>query len=315
MTIRDERSLVALVLTSHLVPREVRPLKSGEFWSLLARVEELETLMGESARSIQQRADVTEDRAEAIHELLQGAAGFAFELEDLERRGIRVLSALDERYPPSLEARLGTAAPPVLYVAGPIELMSTVGMGIVGSRDVAPEAARVADEAARLLASNDLTVFSGGAKGIDQVAMNSAFDAGGPVVGVLADSLERKLRDPDTRRAIHDERVCLVSPYKPSMGFTVANAMARNKVIYALARKTLVVQSDLDKGGTWAGATEWLRRSPADVLVWSGPGGGDGNDALVHMGGRSVDRVEQLLDEDSPAGPVGPAADQLRFGV
>ena len=34
--------------------------------------------------------------------------------------------------------------------------------------------------------------------------------------------------------------------------------MARNKLIYAVADAALVVQSDLGKGGTWAGAVEQL---------------------------------------------------------
>lgn len=310
----DDRSLVALLLTSHLVPREVKPLKSAEFWSLVERVEDLEALAGESPSEISARADVPESRALVIHELLRGAAGFAFELEDLQRRGIHVLSALDERYPSALRRRLGGSAPPVLYVAGPMHLLTSDGIGIVGARDVGPEAARVANDAARLVASRGLTVYSGAAKGIDQISMNAAFAAGGAVVGILADSLERRLRDPDTRRAIHDERVCLLSPYKPTMGFTVANAMARNKLIYAMARKTFVVQSDLEKGGTWAGATEWMRRVPGDVAVWTGPGKGNGNDALIAAGARAVAALETLFEADDP-GSAPTEVEQLGFRV
>lgn len=316
MTAPDGRTLVALVLTSHLVQRDVKPLKSSEFWSLLERVGDLEELVGRSPDGIQSIADLPEDRAAAIHELLEGAASFAFELEDLERRGVKVVSALDDRYPATLRVKLGPAAPPVLYVAGEIHLLTTDGIGIVGARDVGPEAAQVANEAARLLAAHGLTVYSGAAKGIDQVAMNAAFDAGGSVVGILADALERKLRDPDTRRAIHDERVCLVTPYKPSMGFTVANAMARNKLIYALAGKTFVVQSDLDKGGTWAGATEWLKRAPEEVLVWTGPGQGKGNGALIAAGARPIGDLRHLVEEDAHApASTRAAAEQLGFGV
>lgn len=310
----DDRSLVALLLTSHLVPREVKPLRSSEFWSLVERVEDLEALAGESPSEIQARAGVPESRAVVIHELLRGATGFAFELEDLQRRGIHVLSALDEPYPPALRRKLAGAAPPVLYVAGPTHLLASDGIGIVGARDVGPEAARVANEAARLVASHGLTVYSGAAKGIDQIAMNAAFAGGGAVVGILADGLERRLRDPETRRAIHEERVCLLSPYKPTMGFTVANAMARNKLIYAMARKTFVVQSDLEKGGTWAGATEWMRRAPRDVAVWTGPGKGNGNDALVAAGAQVIERLETLVEAGDPASPPA-EAEQLGFRV
>ena len=36
--------------------------------------------------------------------------------------------------------------------------------------------------------------------------------------------------------------------------------MQRNKLIYALADAALVVNSDLNKGGTWTGAIEQLER-------------------------------------------------------
>ena len=36
--------------------------------------------------------------------------------------------------------------------------------------------------------------------------------------------------------------------------------MQRNKLIYALADAALVVNSDYEKGGTWAGAVEQLER-------------------------------------------------------
>jgi hypothetical protein len=48
--------------------------------------------------------------------------------------------------------------------------------------------------------------------------------------------------------------------YDPSAGFNVGHAMQRNKLIYALADAALVVNSDYEKGGTWAGAVEQLEK-------------------------------------------------------
>ena len=60
------------------------------------------------------------------------------------------------------------------------------------------------------------------------------------------------------RNLLLDGQLVLISPYDPSAGFNVGNAMQRNKLIYALADTSLVVSSDLNKGGTWAGAVEQL---------------------------------------------------------
>jgi len=62
----------------------------------------------------------------------------------------------------------------------------------------------------------------------------------------------------DHRRLLMDGQLVLVSPYDPGAGFNVGNAMQRNKLIYALADAALVVNSDFEKGGTWAGAVEQL---------------------------------------------------------
>ena len=60
------------------------------------------------------------------------------------------------------------------------------------------------------------------------------------------------------RNLLMEGQLVLVSPYDPSAGFNVGHAMQRNKLIYALADAALVVSSDLNKGGTWAGAVEQL---------------------------------------------------------
>lgn len=60
------------------------------------------------------------------------------------------------------------------------------------------------------------------------------------------------------RNLLIEGQLTLISPYDPSAGFNVGNAMQRNKLIYALADASLVVSSDVGKGGTWAGAIEQL---------------------------------------------------------
>ena len=110
----------------------------------------------------------------------------------------------------------------------------------------------------RLAARAGRTLVSGGAKGIDQAAMRGALEGGGKVCGVLADSLEKTTMNREHRNLLLDGQLVLISPYDPSAGFNVGNAMQRNKLIYALADTSLVVSSDLNKGGTWAGAVEQL---------------------------------------------------------
>jgi predicted Rossmann fold nucleotide-binding protein DprA/Smf involved in DNA uptake len=125
--------------------------------------------------------------------------------------------------------------------------------------------------------------------------MEAAIQADSVTVGVLADSLVRTTRDPEMRRLIADGRVALCTPYKPTAGFSVANAMGRNKLIYALSQTTVVVASDLESGGTWAGAVEAIRQGIAPVAVWRGDGEGPGNAELERRGARACTSIDDLF--------------------
>lgn len=313
MTSRSDDVLASLLLTQRMVDVGARPLTSLDYWKLIEHVEQPSTLLGMDAPSLVSDLGITETMADRVARLLGAGTAFAVELERLEQQGLRALTPFDDAYPERLRRRLGAAAPPVLHAAGPTSLLREPGVAVVGSRNISDEGARVAQHIARLAAERGLTVISGSAKGTDQLAMNGAVDAGGTAVGVLADALDRRLRQADVRRSISREEVCLLTPYKPSAGFSVANAMARNKLIYALARTTLVVAADAEKGGTWEGAVEALRRQFGAVAVWTGAGAGAGNELLVSRGARAITDLEDLFAEPSPEPPD--ATEQLRLGV
>lgn len=179
-------------------------------------------------------------------------------LEHWQTRAIWVVSRADAAYPRRLKERLRENAPAVLYGCGDMGLLESGGLAVVGSRQVDDALIDYTISIGRLTARAGKMLVSGGAKGIDQAAMRGAFEAGGKVCGVLADKLEKTTMNRGYRNMLLDGQLVLVSPYDPNAGFNVGNAMQRNKLIYALADASLVVNSDLKKGGTWTGAIEQL---------------------------------------------------------
>lgn len=149
---------------------------------------------------------------------------------------------------------------------------------------------------AHRVAAAGVPLVSGGAKGVDRISMGAAYEAGGAVVGVLADSLQAAISRRDNREAMLDGRACLCTPYGPDARFTAGMAMGRNKIIYGLSSVTLVVASADGEGGTWSGAVEALRRGYGRVAVWTGAGAGPGNGPLVKAGGLAIDQPEAILD-------------------
>jgi predicted Rossmann fold nucleotide-binding protein DprA/Smf involved in DNA uptake len=188
-------------------------------------------------------------------------------------------------------------------------------IGVVGSRNVDEAGADVARRVAEVATRLDAGIVSGGAKGVDILSMDAAYRAEIPSVGVTTEGLERASRRKELRGAVSEARLCLVTPYAPSAGFSVGNAMGRNKLIYALATCTLVVASDIDTGGTWQGATEALRRGFGQVAVWTGPGAGPGNGALADRGAAPVSDLATWEPSATEPPPPKPSAAQLGLGI
>jgi DNA processing protein len=304
-----------LLLTAPLIagrgPSSSELLSPGEYKRLARHLREIQ----------RQPADlVSPDAAELLRVCqpvidearLQRLLGRGFLLSQVverwQARAIWVVSRADAKYPRRLKARLREDAPAVIYGCGDMNLLESGGLAVVGSRHVDDSLIDYTMAVGRLAARARRALVSGGAKGIDQAAMRGALEAGGKVSGVLADSLEKTTMSREHRNLLLAGQLVLISPYDPSAGFNVGNAMQRNKLIYALADASLVVSSDLNKGGTWAGAIEQLEKLKfVPVFVRSTSGSSPGLQALRSKGAlpwpnpQDADAFEGLFDVAVPA--------------
>lgn len=305
MTLSDDTKAV-IALTTRLGDRH-RPSLSPARWDALSQRLNDAGITPADLLAHDHHIDADD---ETLQFLLADASAALLEAEQLAEQGLWVRSVADDDYPGQLR-RLGTQTPPVIFGAGESSLLHRGGVGVVGSRNVSEDGAAVARELATRAANLAMPLVSGGARGVDQLAMNAAYEARGTIVGVIADSLRKRVRSSDVARALHEGNTCLISIQHPTAGFTPAAAMGRNKLIYALSDVTVVVASDHDSGGTWAGATEALRRGYGRVAVWRGRGEGTGNAALEKRGATPLKAVADL-DSLVKQGP-DPAQVQLRL--
>ncbi|MBE0544451.1 MAG: DNA-protecting protein DprA [Verrucomicrobia bacterium] len=240
--------------------KDVQPLSIGEFNELenqLARAGAgLEQLLETGAAALLKKISPAVE-AGKIEALLGRGFMLSLAVETWQSAGVWVTSRTEPDYPERLR-RLKQNAPPLIYGCGEKSLLSRGGLAMVGSRDVDLPGEEFTKRVAAAAAREDMQVVSGGARGVDQFAMLYALEAGGTVVGVLADSLLRSATAGKARESIQDGRLTLVSAFDPEAGFNVGNAMQRNKQIYALADFGLVVSSGFSEGGTWSGAIEQL---------------------------------------------------------
>ena len=280
-----------------------QPLSAREYGELA------KWLNARSLRPADMLTDAGKEQLQALHEaklerkrvefLLERGTAMALALERWSRGGLWVISRGDAEFPKRLKRHLKHAAPPLLYGAGKKELLEVGGLAIIGSRDATEAALEFTREMAANCAQADMGVVSGGARGVDAAAMQGSTEAGGHTIGVLAADLLKTSVNRQNRLGLQEGRLVLVSPFYPEAGFNAGNAMGRNKYIYALSDRALVIDSALGSGGTWEGAVEVLAQQWVPLYVRT-PGNGQGNAALVEKGGIAFTfvpgRGEGLLD-------------------
>lgn len=292
--------------------RSCKPLALKEYSSLVRWLVKEELRPGDLLRKerLDEAALASGIDRQRLEYLLGRGVQLGFAVEEWQRNGIWIISRSDTDYPERYKKHLKDKAPPLLFGVGDRSLLQGGGLGIVGSRNVDEEGEGFCRQAAELCANNQMPVVSGGARGVDQTSMNAALEAGGVTIGIVADNLLRKSVERGNRHAIAQGRLLLLSPCHPNARFTVGTAMGRNKLIYAMADYALVVSADYRKGGTWAGATEELKRdNRRPVFVRTGSNVPQGNIKLLELGavswpeGITKENLKERLAETAARNP------------
>jgi predicted Rossmann fold nucleotide-binding protein DprA/Smf involved in DNA uptake len=302
---------------------KVKPLTPSQYnrvesWLRAGLLRPGDLLSQEGIELLGQARDRLPD-ADASLVLLERGVAMALAVEKWANQGIWIVSRSDPEYPGRWHERLQHNAPPLLFGVGRKNLLSQEGLAVIGSRKADAGSLAFSRMMGQRCARDGIQVISGGAKGVDQEAMLAALGQGGTVVGIVSDNLGRATVSGKYRQAIREGRLVLLSACVPEAHFQTGNAMARNKLIYALADWALVVCCEDGTGGTWAGATENLKHGWAPLLVRTGVEVAAGNQQLIEAGGLPLEEekvrhfkggLQDLLQEadwqrEQGAGEVG----------
>lgn len=171
------------------------------------------------------------------------------DIEALNRRGIHVLIANDEGFPPSLRA---IHDPPYwLFVQGdPRLLTNTNVIALVGTRRPTQYGLNNAKALSEWLVRHDFTVLSGLAEGIDAVAHQTAVDYGAPNIAVLGTGILVVFPSVTSglRQDIVDIGGALVTEYLPNDSYSRARFVQRNRIQAALSYAVVPIQCQVESG-------------------------------------------------------------------
>ena len=227
------------------------------------------------------------DMAARILNLLDDGAVLEHYLLRAKRAGCTPLTRVSDGYPLRLRKRLGLDSPGVLWAKGDVEILNTPTVSLVGSRELNAENAAFAREAGRQAALQGYTLVSGNARGADRTAQDGCLAAGGRVISIVADELQR---------CPERENVLYLSEEDFDAPFSAQRALSRNRCIHALGEKTLVAQCTQGMGGSWDGTVKNLRFGWSDVFCFQ-----DGSPAMEQLGsmGAALIGMDALADLDN----------------
>lgn len=212
---------------------------------------------------------LTERQIIDLKQIKEKMANNSFLAETLYNSGIEIIPVISQDYSKILKENLKKSAPIVLYIKGNKHIMQEKSVAIVGSRDASNLALQFTDNIAKLASKEYKVIVSGFAKGIDKQALDSSLAYKGQSIIVLPQGIMTFESGFKTYyKQIIDGDVLVLSTFHPKAGWGKELAMARNPIIYGLAKEIYVAeakpsknrQGKETKGGTWAGVIDGLKK-------------------------------------------------------
>lgn len=202
-----------------------------------------------------------------------------------------------------------------LWTLGPGEIAdwSEKAITIVGARACTSYGERVAFDLAYELA-NGYTVISGGAYGIDVKAHQGALAAGGKTIAVLANGVDQIYPRGNTETLLKiREQGLILSELPPGANPTRAGFLARNRLVAALSKATLIVEASVRSGAR--NTANWALAMGRELLAVPGEitsGCSYTPNQLIHDGAAIL--VASTTDVLSVIAPLGDTPEQSLFG-
>jgi len=241
---------------------------------------------------------LTEKQISDLIEAKTKLPGNSFLAETVTNNGIEIIPVISSDYSKTLKENLKKSAPILLYIKGNKQILQENSIAIVGSRDASDIALEFTDNIAKQASKEFKVVVSGFAKGVDKQALDSAIACIGQSIIVLPQGIMTFESGFKTYyKQIIAGDVLVLSTFPPKAGWSKDLAMARNTIIYALAKEIYVAESKSSKnrqgnetkGGTYAGVMDGLKKGRTIYVRKPDTSEKNDNNFLIQSGAVAVD--------------------------
>ncbi|MFO7666842.1 MAG: DNA-processing protein DprA [Desulfobacterales bacterium] len=222
------------------------------------------------------------------------------EVDLISEKGFGIVTMADPDYPPLLLEI--PDPPPFLYVSGILDSSSN-NIAVVGSRNATDYGISITKALSADLASYNITVVSGMARGIDTAAHEGALIGKGKTIAVLGSGLERIYPAQNMKLfRLISENGAVISELPLMAEPDAFNFPARNRIISGISLGTVVVEATKRSGSLITA------RLSADQNreVFAVPGSiqsfkSTGTHTLIKQGAKLVEHAKDIIDELSYA--------------
>lgn len=217
------------------------------FRRILRRMGGVERALEEDDAALAELGGLAPDAIEAVSRARNRLGWAQRALESLCRQGGGVSRPIDPDYPEMLKDLPNP--PPLLYQIGQWRAEDRRAAAIVGATKPSARGEEIARGLAARLAKAGVTVVSGYARGVDSAAHLGALHAGGRTVLCLPHGI-RQFEPRADWPPVADllRQAAVLSEQPPDARWETQAALTRNRLIAALSRAVIVVESSPDGG-------------------------------------------------------------------
>lgn len=224
---------------------------------------------------------LNEKQINSIKKFIKEQTIYAYK-EKLAIREIRIITYMDEEYPPLLTEL--ERAPLVLFGMGKvIKNPDRLSLAVVGARGMTAYGASVTEQLVMELVEQGIAINSGFMYGVDTAAHQAALRYGGHTIGILGFGFGQMY--PDSQQPIFEQ--CLAdgmtfySPFAPDFPAKKGNFPARNQIVAGMSQGVLVTEAAAHSGSLiTAGAAADLGR---EVFAVPGPIDSPYSEGTMHL--------------------------------
>lgn len=220
------------------------------------------------------------------------------DLAHLSKIDAAILTVWDSGYPSILKKIYDP--PLVLYVIGEITEKDNYSIAVVGTRNPTNYGSIQCEKIAGELASQNITVVSGLARGIDSIAHKSALKNGGRTIAIIGSGLD-VIYPPENRKLFNEIALngAVMSEFPLGTKPDAQNFPRRNRIISGLSLGCLVVESAMTGGAMQTAAFSLDQNREVFAIPGNlGVRQSEGTNRLIQKGeAKLVSNAEDILVE------------------